>query len=522
MAARTDRHDEALLALLYDELPPAEAEAMRRELAAEAPEVLDRLDDYRHIREVAAELPDHEPDPQMHYDLLRAARLAAEPDRKPSRFWAIVESLSWTPAIAGLLLVVVAAGLTARLSDEIGEGAPAGAEAPAADDPRAGAKAPVVTPGAVTKSDTATPKDTAKAAAGERIDDKRTADPRPAPEADAPAAAPADGLDAFEDRAAGKGAAPPVALDAARREAAAPPVEKKKAPFGKSRTRTAPKPAPSKRKKAASPLGGNRGGDIGDALAVPDQKPAPPPTDRKAGEPRFAPPPAPEAVERDTAAKAERVEPTLSVGDATRDLDDSADDRVAPAEPEKVTLDAVQTGAGGSTEGGTAVRGAEAERAADTAPRRAAAQAPSAPVVDEVTDGVVAEAEEEAEQVKEARTVASPSAVMLDRARGARARGDHRTAVGLYEEYLRDGGGADLDRVRFEAAQSYEALGQTDRAVQLYRLVAQNGGAFADAARGRVEAMARVVDSPPAKKSAPARPSPTMDFESVEPASQRE
>lgn len=527
MAARTDHHDDALLALLYDELPPAEAEALRRELAADAPEVLDRLADYQHIREVAAELPELEPDPQMHYDLLRAARLAAEPDEKPSRFWALIESLSWTPAIAGLLLVVVAAGLTAQLSDQIGEG---GTDAPAV----------ALAPGA------APPADEARAAKGEAAESEaaKTARPTPAEALDTqqvetatPDTAAEGALADPEAPADAPTAQPPaeVALDGARgrNTRAEAPADKIGDAFGgeaeksgggaekASEAKTLGKMAPSKSDRAAEPPVTKKPAPRKVKSKLRSKRPPPVVTEQdaapaKKGEARFAPPPPAPPPAPDSAAGA---------GD---DGLDDADDLFAPsrapapapgpaptpsgAEPaaEDVALDAV---------GGAAP---EPDRQAGGRERRAAPSRAATDEVAELADARV-EAEEESAPAVQAQA-ASPSAVMLDRARAARANGQHRAAVDLYEEYLRENGSAaGADRVRYEAAQSYEAIGRADRAMQLYRQVARGGGAFASASRTRMKALAAALaDSPPAKQTAPARPSRAIDFDAVEPAETRD
>ncbi len=528
MAARTDHHDDALLALLYDELPPAEAEALRKELAAEAPEVLDRLADYQHIREVAAELPELEPDPQMHYDLLRAARLAAEPDEKPSRFWALIESLSWTPAIAGLLLVVVAAGLTAQLSGQIGEGgtdAPAVALAPGAAPP---AEKPQPARGEAAKGEAA--KSAASPTPAEALDTKQVETATPDTAAEGALADPEAPADA-------PSAQPPaeVALDGARgrNTRAEAPADKIGDAFGgeaeksaggaekASEAKTLGKMAPSKRDRAAEPPVTKKAAPRKVKSKLRSKRPPPVVTEQdaapaKKGEARFAPPP---------------PAPDYAAGADADGLDD-ADDLLAPsrapapapgpaptpqaapsgAEPaaEDVALDAV---------GGAAP---EPDRQADSLERRAA---PSRAATDEVAEfaDTRVEAEEESAPAVQAQA-ASPSAVMLDRARAARANGQHRAAVDLYEEYLRENGSAaGADRVRYEAAQSYEAIGRADRAMQLYQQVAGGGGAFASASRTRMKALAATLaDSPPAKQTAPARPARAIDFEAAEPAETRD
>lgn len=479
-----ERDDETLLALLYDELTPADAELLRRRLS---PEDQARLRDWRQIRTVVAEIPPLEPDPQMRYDLLRAARLAAEPEEKPARWWAWVEKLSWAPAFAALALVVVAAGLTAKLSEGLDEAASPAGSVPAVETAK--------TAPAVGKEEAAAPVPAAAPGAA----------PPPAvepPAPDTPVAEPIGGAD-------GEGAA--VALDPvppepeARREAAA-------AKAGEE-AEEAQVIAKSKRERKPSKL----------AFAPPPE----PDTKAVAAKPSPAPAGPMPADKGDTSTPALR---DLPIDDA---LAEAEDERAAPARTAagNVALDAVGAGRGyappppppsGDTNtnadvdafAGVAQAPAAAEPAeVETATRRrpatredaAPAQAPGKKATE------VAAAEEKGGDVD-----------LLGSARAARAQGDHRTAVTLYEEYLAENRGAGgLDRVWFETAQSYERLGDTGRALAFYRLVAGGDGAFAASARDRIAAL-----SPPQAKqaapktTAPAAPQRAYDFDeaAAEPA----
>ncbi|MCA9558823.1 MAG: hypothetical protein KC583_09700, partial [Myxococcales bacterium] len=105
--------EERLVELLYDELPPDEAEALRAQLA-EHPDVAERLAQWQALRRAAAEVPELEPDPQVHYDILRAARLAADEaagEATKPPWWAFLVNLSFAPALAALGLVVLGAGM---------------------------------------------------------------------------------------------------------------------------------------------------------------------------------------------------------------------------------------------------------------------------------------------------------------------------------------------------------------------------------------------------------------------------
>ncbi|MCA9557208.1 MAG: hypothetical protein KC583_01480, partial [Myxococcales bacterium] len=73
----------------------------------------------------------------------------------------------------------------------------------------------------------------------------------------------------------------------------------------------------------------------------------------------------------------------------------------------------------------------------------------------------------------------------------------------------------------FETAQTYERLGDTGRARQLYRLVVGGGGALAGQAQLRLNALDRAAeqqkrDPPRAKPQPNARPRKSSDAEALE------
>jgi len=120
--------------------------------------------------------------------------------------------------------------------------------------------------------------------------------------------------------------------------------------------------------------------------------------------------------------------------------------------------------------------------------------------------GAVAGGVEEAERAAEP---ASQLAQILGRARAARQRGSHRVAVREYETYLKKSPvRTRLNEVWFEAAQSYEALGDLLRARQLYRLVARSRSGKSAAAQIRVDEIGRRLDigSPPPPEEPLGRP----------------
>ena len=76
----------------------------------------------------------------------------------------------------------------------------------------------------------------------------------------------------------------------------------------------------------------------------------------------------------------------------------------------------------------------------------------------------------------------------LQMARAARSAGDHRRAVRSYEVFLEGNRGhQEFAAALFETAQSYEALGDSSRALQLYQLVVAQGGAWSGRARKRMD-----------------------------------
>lgn len=522
----TERDDENLLALLYGELSPTEADALRKRLAADAPESLERLRQWQRLRTLAAELPALEPDPQMHYDLVRAARLAAQPAEKQGRWWAWVEKLSWTPAFAGLLLVVVAAGLTARLTRDIEEG-----PAPGAGEPVMRAAKDVAAKGSAASG--AAPAAAAPAAALEAktaADLAAAAQPVvPVEPVVPPAAAPDAPGGAIGGAPEGViGGAPPtdpaVALDARRNQDEAPaaeaPASERESDGAREESAKAVEAAPSKKAKGLSKL---------------DFAPPPPPAASPPPEPEPRPgasAPKPTAPSRAAAARPETpTDKTNAETAGRRDTDTLADDAAgtdADAEQQavgsNVTRDSVRPGTGfapppaaepaeeRSNYGDTARAPAADNAVAEPRPARARAEAPPVLMAETVATEDAAAGSAAQGAVEQRREAAGD---VLTRARQASGAGDHRTAVVLYEEYISDNRGAGgLDRVWFETAQSYERLGRADRALALYRLVAAGSGAYAESARGRIEAL-----TPPAvpPQAAPRR-AVQSDDASAEPA----
>lgn len=608
------RHeDDALLALLYDELSPDEAEAARTRLAAESPGSLERLRQWQTIRQLASELPEAEPDPQMHYDLIRAARLAVD-DAQPKRsvWWQWLEQISWVPALAGLGLVVLAAGLTAQLTRDMEEAPLPVASAPEAS---SASKGELEKKAAPTKEAAPAKKDApADSPATERAQQATPAVPVPgAVTAEGPAPARDKSAALALKAAEGEAEAGAEALDAIARPDPAEPAPakdlegvaaqwnvgdgaktggappKKAAPRGKGKARPRKgldaKKAPRKggKAKANRKLDAKRaaGDELELDLDTPDDRYAEPPPPARTPPPS-APPPSPaderrradeeapargnNAAEGDGLALA-KPEPQAAVNDEDLDrlevtdgeadargaadpfpganrggdtgdalADDDATGGVPAAAP--VTAGAAPEGAVATDTGAAEV--VETAKVADPvvveekerveeAPGAFGGAAPAESAddlvaVDEVVAETVAAPPRRAESRRAAnarpapaQAAAPPSA--LERARAARRAGNHRDAVRLYESWLSENQQAGgLDRVWFETAQSYEAVGQVDRAIRFYRLAARNGGPFASQAQSRIAALspAQAGQAPASKTAAPARPAADFDEAAVE------
>lgn len=483
-------HDDALLALLYDELPPGEAEALRRTLAAESPESLERLAEWQAIREVVAELPELEPDPQMHYDIIREARRAVDTEAKPSRLWAWLEQLTLMPALAGLLLVVLAAGLTVRLSTDM-EGAeqgldlqPQASEAPAP----AALNTDSPTPGAAVQSKAAaTP-------AEEPVEDERPAfdDGR------AEEAKPAQPDRAGGEYGAGAYGEPPKAPTGG---AEAPPqVQSEVALTDKAgvidRLDPAPRPAEvppptamqwdsaapdAKDLAEATAEGDARGADVATLDGA-----AAGPRDRRGGDDLDAP-----VAQAATRGNGYAPPPPPATATATADGPE-APFPAAPADVVAVEAEARE------------------EKVLD--------EAVAPPADDDVADAPVAGRAAADEEQRAAPTDS------LSRARAHKAAGRYREAVGEFEAFLASNADGDgLDRVWFETAETYRALGQAQQALRFYRLVAGTESPYAGRARARIDALegqpagrkAAGQAAPPARARPQAAPEAEDALESV-------
>jgi hypothetical protein len=577
MSGGTEREqlEERLLDLLYGELPDAEAEALRTRVAAH-PDLAARLAGWEKVRVVAAQLPDLEPDPQLHYDLVRAARAAAEAQPTVFERW-----FGWLsqPALASAVTVVAVAvlgvGTTMMLSRGLDERAPLEAQratSPAAEAPPSAvlkvpapalearpeeakaAQTAVIPPdapspdappaarlargGALTEE---APKgsavwgDTANAVDDLLLDALPSSRPdaKFATNADAPAMVAAKVNKQKKGRKkkaarARRGGSKKDALkdlggslfDAAddREADPAPVATRVEAPKSKAKTPQRARP-PARRPQKPRP---KPAPDPRPTTPAPEPEPEPQTAQKVVADPFAAAEPAPQAVEGTAEAplEAQRYAPpppppsTVSTGNrraasasAQGDLGlADADDR----DVERKTLDdGVATGAAGELGGDTVgdkaevaagVAAAAAEEDGDGVEQARArdANAPAAAAEREVRQGRTGPGEGGAAQVP----------VSLRTARLARQRGELRRAVAAYESYLSENEGhSAFGSALFETAQSYEALGDLSRALQLYRLAARQDGATGGRAQQRVTALTAQLEAAEARQ-APAKAGP--------------
>ncbi|MEZ4464205.1 MAG: hypothetical protein R3F43_06730 [bacterium] len=102
MSTHRPPQDDQLLDLLYGEVLPEDAEALQA-LVNTDPVLRERLEAWSSVRRAMATLPEPEPDPQVHYNILRAARQQARPRRRSRaasspgcrRWWRTPPSPAW-------------------------------------------------------------------------------------------------------------------------------------------------------------------------------------------------------------------------------------------------------------------------------------------------------------------------------------------------------------------------------------------------------------------------------------------
>lgn len=518
---------EPIIDLLYGELSEEEAARLRAQIAAD-PEAAAQLAAWTQVRELVGQLPEVEPDPQVHYDILRAAREAAQPAKKG--VWAWLSEMVMNPAFAGLALMVLAGG-TFLLVNERAE-APgnsvsdrmAQAEAPPVSEQMADKKDEAKSPKAKRPADS---KARGQIAGGEAKNDQKTAlgDELKTTTAEVPAKAatakpevPAnDGVPGFGstegknlDLALGdvggkgedpKGYVAPEGLEKKKveREKAkeAKPVGRKvaNAPRKPAPARPKPKPSPKPKTKSANKKRKRSAKKVRDPFFdAPTDAPKkePPPAEEQRRDRYAAPPPAAEPEPEPVQAKAETAPaPVVQAPSAPRASGGDEDDRdYAPPPPPEPAATAANAPAPTpaprrSNRGGSVVQGAADDSVVEADVAREESEANEVEVGEEKAATVAAVDSERADKAKDSGRPAS-----LTAARQARNQGNLRAAVRSYEEFL-----AGYPRHRefaqalYETAQSYERLGEFGKAEKLYRTVRAAGGrwiAKADEALARL------------------------------------
>jgi TolA-binding protein len=144
--------------------------------------------------------------------------------------------------------------------------------------------------------------------------------------------------------------------------------------------------------------------------------------------------------------------------------------------------------------------------------------APPPPPAEAVASNERSADKESAPMAKKAKADDSARTSPLELARMARKVHQWREAARRYEEFIdRFPNHAELPAALFETAETYERLGETARAIELYRLVARNGGGLGDRAQDRISEL----EGKRRKQAAPAKPSPqaapAKDFEAEAP-----
>ncbi len=472
----TQRLETRLLELLYDELPTAEVEAARQEIA-DHPELEARLRQWERVRAAAASLPEIELDAEVRYNVLRAARQAADKPAKVS-FWSFFGGL--TPALSGVAVLMLAVVGVFTMTRGLEDSAPEVGQAP-------------------TKA--APPESPAPATAVAPKDLRPAADPAPPPEQ---RARPARGPGAEAQTATVRAGEDDGLLEASKPtldDKARAPVATRRQPKAKPKPKAKRRRRSRKKARLADPFGyDGRAGKGGGAKTEGAKRDEWARESARAKAQAQMPAPEPEPVDEPQATPALRqvVEEKQAEGV-----------QFAPPPPAPSAAD----NAAGSTSGlGDAddeasldVLGGASGRSSAAAPNRAVV-APAPPRVDD--DRGAAEQRQ-----------APPAS--LRTARAARRAGDHRAAVRSYEDFLRGNQGhSEFTAALFETAQSYEELGDLPRATQLYRLVARSGGRLAGMAAKRLDRMT-ALRRKAKKRKRPAKPAAAADerLEAEEPAS---
>ncbi len=483
--------DTRILELLYEELPPEREAALRAQIEGDA-ELSARLRDWQGVRRVVADLPELEPDPQVHYDLLRAARAAvAEPESKG--FFAWLESLLLSPALAGAAVLILGIGGTWLLLEGGTDSGPAPAMSPPATSaPKA--EAPEALAETTAQKDPSVPK---KAKAAPALNRKLEPAKEKAAEATKPAAAAPLG----------------AALGGATREAerAEAKAKTKSSLPGASDGWTGSEGKTAKRRAKRKPKRRSRrpAARYKKSAAVSDPFADPPP----ASKPQAAPRPAPKPVaakldqaedhdEFDAADKGAAAAPAAANAPETqgRFAPPPPPPQQAPAapqpEPEPVTTESLVAGAEGGDD-------ALADDLAPPSPVPTDHRGKRPPQELRPSPPPAADAEERSYRGERRSAQSGPPAV-LKAARAARRGGNLRDAAQRYEAFMRDNRGhAEFAGALLEAAQTYEKLEDHSRARQLYKLLQGYGGRYAAEAQKGLQRISRLRSAPP--REAPAR-----------------
>ena len=420
--------EQMLLELLYGEIDAERATSLKSQIDSD-PILAARFQSWQSVRTLMADLPEHEPDPQTHYDIVRAARHAVAEESAPSGFFAWLQSLAMAPAAASIGLLVLAGSTLLWMSGRVSEDAAVQPKSASAEASTAEAKStpePVaeVEEEAAPKADKAPPPEALgkKAEFGRAV--KEGSPAREAlPERQTKKAGAKDraGLIGLDGKGGGQGkAADKVQLDlgdslGARDEAErASPAKSRAKRSARTKSKRAQDRHQKKRKAPVAPPAEAK------VTANKDRDFAPPPP---AMEP-FAPPP-PSAAEPAPVVQADDAAPQVL------------------AEETKVAI-------------GRAARPAAAPQ------RRSASAGPAK----------------------------SQVPTSLRQARAAKNRGDLRAAVGFYQSFFNGHRNhPELPRALFEAAESYERLGETPRAIKLYKLLARGHSRYAGRAEMRLNTL---------------------------------
>ncbi len=420
-----------LLDLLYRELDEDEAEVVRRELDVDA-ELKATFEAWRQVQDVMDELPLEDPDPAVHYKILRVARQQASSAQQPGffeRFFVLLQN----PAFAAFGLFIIGGAVFSVFKDNLQEGdgaAIVGQIQPAAK-PAAkpasklrledGKKAQAV--GALKRSE-------------ERLPPQIRLDPAPIAELDSPAAALAAKAEASLELD------PPNATPEPLKQRSYKPSSKAR-PRSKKRVRRSKQAAARRVPQAASksdPFNGSSKGGL--ALdKVFDKKTG----RRNSGRPKFAPPPAP------SAATAQR-----------------AGSNRAQVDPRSANSDRLDS-----------VGGAEAVGSLDV-------KAPST----RGSGNGLEQADAESATLGRSDSGTSLSALAASGTQAV-AVGQFRKAIKIWTQYLNDGGkslsGAQIQYAYFQLATCHQSLGQLSAARRyLNRLSGQNSP-YAQQVQGMLE-----------------------------------